>query len=87
MGGGTVGGRTDKPTIRLARSGKTNGPRTYLGPLEEAVGEREDGLAHEALGGVAKQEDPTFVRMLVEATAIDYDTDAVDTYCAPALPV
>jgi hypothetical protein len=55
--------------------------------LEEAVGEREDRSAHEALGGVAKQEDPTLVRMLVEATVIDYDIDAVNAYCAATLLV
>ena len=44
-------GSTDDPT----RCGcQANGPGADPGPLEEAVGEREDRSAHETLSGMAK---------------------------------
>ena len=77
-------GSTDHPACRR---GETDSPRADPGPLEEAVGEREDRSTHETLSGVAKQENLALIRMPFETTIIDHDTDAVDAYCAPALLV
>jgi hypothetical protein len=77
-------GSTDHPT---SRRGETDGPRADPGPLEEAVGEREDRSAHEALGGVAKQEDLTFARMSFETAVIDHDTNAINAHCTEAFPI
>jgi hypothetical protein len=62
-------------------------PHIPPGPLEEAVGEREDRSAHEALGGVAKQEDLTLVRMSFETAVIDHDTNAINAHCTEAFPI
>jgi hypothetical protein len=81
---GDRSGSTDHPT---SRRGEKDGPRADPGPLEEAVGEREDRSAHEEIGKMAKQEGIASIRMPVKTTVFDYDTNALDAHCAKALLV
>ena len=80
-------GRTDKPIIRLAAAAKRMVRERIQDRWKKQWESERTAQPTKRLLKWPDKKNLTVVRMLVETAIIDHDTDALNAYCAPALPV